>query len=380
MKALKRRIGQPDAIVATPLDERLKRVQEARAVVLREPLGHGGVGHATTQSLTPRRKAIGVARLVFSPVSDENLSDDRFVLIVGSPRSGTSLLRVVLSSSGELCGHPFEPQYILDLYRRFGFTITDVPGALELLISHRMYPADKIDTTILRKALAGRTSMGLSEFLAVCYRVMRGGSDQTVLLKHPTLVLHAELVRRLFRNLRVIQCVRDPRATVLSQRTRWPSTNLWIAASRWEESIRAGRRLHRESGIPYMEMRYEDLLASPDSTCRTLCDFLQISFEPAMLVLDHVMNDFNPDKPGEFVEHHYRSFETQRVDRRRQFLTPLEVKLIETRCREGMELFGYAPTAPRVKPIEYRRFYVLVRWRVLSKAIRRLLRRSFARR
>ncbi len=306
------------------------------------------------------------------------MNDDRFILIVGNPRSGTSLLRVVLSSSGELCGHPLEPQYILNLYRRFGFTITDVPGALELLISHRMFPADMVDTTILRNALAGRTSMSLSEFLAVCYRVMRGGSDQTVLLKHPTLVLHTELIRRLFPNLRVIQCVRDPRANACSQRTRWPSTNLWTAASRWRESIRAGRRLHRESGIPYMEMRYEDLLASPDSTCRTLCDFLQIPFEPAMLALDHVMNDFNPHKPGEFAEHHYRSFETQRIDRWRQFLTPVEVKLIETRCREGMEEFGYAPTAPQVKPIEYCRYYVMARWPALSQAIRRILRRPSA--
>ena len=104
------------------------------------------------------------------------MNDDRFVLIVGSPRSGTSLLRRILSNSGELCGHPLEPQYILDLHRRFAFTVTDVAGALELLISHRMFPADKIDTTVLRNALAGRTSVDLSEFLAVCYRVMRGGS------------------------------------------------------------------------------------------------------------------------------------------------------------------------------------------------------------
>lgn len=308
------------------------------------------------------------------------MNDDRFVLIVGSPRSGTSLLRRILASSGELCGHPFEPQYILDLYRRFGFTITDVPAALELLISHRMFPADTVDTTILRNALAGRTSIDLSEFLAVCYRVMRGGSDQTVLLKHPTLVLHAELMRRLFRNLRVIQCVRDPRANAFSQRTRWPSTNLWTAASRWRESIRAGRRLHRESGTPYMEMRYEDLLTSPDSTCRRLCEFLQIPFEPAMLAVDHVMDDFNPGTPGESARHHYQSFETQRIDRWRQFLTPVEVTLIETRCREGMELFGYAPTAPQVNPIEYYRYYVTARRRALGKTLRRILRRRFARR
>jgi hypothetical protein len=285
-----------------------------------------------------------------------------------------------MTSSRELCVHPLEPQYILDLYQRFGFTINDVPGALELLISHRMFPADKMDASILRNALVGCASISLSEFLTVCYRVMRGGSDQTVLLKHPTLVLHNELMRRLFRNLRVIQCVRDPRANVFSQRTRWPSTNVWMAASRWRESIRAGRRLHSESGTPYLEIRYEDLVTSPDSTCRTVCDFLPIPFEPAMLALDYEMQDWNPNTPGEFAQRRYRSFETQRIDTWRQFLTPVEVKLIEARCREGMELFGYAPTAPQVKPIEYFRYYVSARRRALGRTIRRSLRRTFARR
>lgn len=306
------------------------------------------------------------------------MGDDRYVLIVGNPRSGTSLLRRVLSSSHELCGHPFEPQYILDLRRRFGFTITDVPGALELLTSHRMFPADHVDPTALRAAFAGRASVELSELLAVCYRIMRGGSDQAVLLKHPTLVLHAELMRRLFPHLRVIQCVRDPRANAHSQRTRWPATNLWTAASRWDESIRAGRRFHRESGTPYIEVRYEDLLTAPDSTCRTLCAFLEIPFEPEMLVLDHEMEEFNPDKPGEATRHRYRSFETQRIDKWREFLTPVEVKLIESRCREGMELFGYAPSAPRVKAFEYYRYYLTARRRALGKAMRRTLRRPFA--
>jgi hypothetical protein len=306
------------------------------------------------------------------------MTDDRFVLIVGNPRSGTSLLRQILSSTSELCGHPLEPQYILDLYRRFGFTITDVPAALELLTSHRMFPAGHIDRAALKRALAGRSSIDLSEFLAVCYRIMKGNSDRAVLLKHPTLVLHAQLVRRLFPNSHVIQCVRDPRANAHSQRTRWPSTSLWNSASRWSASIRAGRRLHKESGAPYMEMRYEDLLTSPDRTCRTVCDFLQIAFNPGMLLVDHVMNAFSPDNPGEPTAHHYRSFEAHRIDQWRKFLTPVEVKLIENRCRDGMEEFGYPLTAPQVSPIEYYPYYVSVRGRALGKTIRRVLRRRLA--
>jgi hypothetical protein len=302
------------------------------------------------------------------------MSDDRYVLIVGSPRSGTSLLRRVLSHSAGLCGHPLEPQYILDLYQRFGFTISDVAGALDLLVSHRMFPAELINAAVLRNRLGGRPSIDLAEFLAVCYRVMRGDSAQTVLLKHPTLVVHPEVMRRLFPNLRIIQCVRDPRANILSRRTRWPATNLWTAATLWSESIQAGRRFHAETGTPYVEIRYEDLLTSPESTCRTLCEFLHVPFEPAMLVVDYAMDEFTPSQPGVSDTHHFQSFEAQRIDNWRRFLEPAEVRLIESRCREGMELFGYAPTTPRVNPVEYYGYYCTERGRAEGKALRRRLR------
>ena len=303
------------------------------------------------------------------------MNADRYILIVGSPRSGTSLLRQVLSRSSALCGHPLEPQYILDLHERFGFTITDVPAAIDLLVSHRMFPAELINATVLRHSLGRRTSIDLSEFLALCYRVMRGASDQPVLLKHPTLILHPELMRRLFPTLRVIQCVRDPRANILSRRTRWPATNVWTAATLWGESIRAGRRFHTDSGTPYIEVRYEDLLTSPETTCRTLCEFLEIPFEPAMLAVDYEMDEFHPDRPGEAGGHRYRSFEAQRIDKWRQFLAPAEVKLVETVCRDGMAQFGYAPAIPRVNPFEYYGYYLTERGRALAKTSRRTLRR-----
>jgi hypothetical protein len=44
-----------------------------------------------------------------------------------------------------------------------------------------------------------------------------------------------------------------------------------------------------------------------------------------------------------------------------------------------MELFGYTPTAPKVKPIEYLRYYLRARWRVLNDTTRGILRRRFAR-
>lgn len=300
---------------------------------------------------------------------------NRFVVVVGSPRSGTSLLRTILKSSDALCVHTLEPQYILDLYRRFGRTIKNVPAATELLVSSRKFPHDLVDAGLLREKLTGRSSMSLSEFLHICYGLMKGPTDRAVVLKHPTLILHVDLIRDLFPDLRIIQCVRDPRANAFSQRTRWPSTNLWYAASRWRATIQAGRKLKNERRIPYLEVRYEDLVTAPEPTCRAICSFLQIPFEPSMLAPDHVQRDWNPNNPGHGAKRKYQSFETQRIDKWKAYLTPVEIRLIEARCREGMEQFGYPALNPEVKPGDYYRYYLNARRGALKKTVRQILRR-----
>ena len=301
---------------------------------------------------------------------------EHFVIVAGSPRSGTSLLRTVLTSSDSLVVHRTEPHYILDLYQRFGHTVTDVPKAIELLVSHEKFPRDQVDLLALRKDFNGHASLSLSEFLRTALRGFgRAKPGKPLVLKHPAFILHLDLVRSLFPDFRVIHLVRDPRANVMSQRTRWPSTSLWDAATRWRKSVQQGRRWQQRGLAPYLEVRYEDLVTTPETTCRAICDFLEIPFDPSLLTFDHVEREWNPSNPGEGSKRHYQGFERQRIDKWRKFLTPLEVKLIEDRCRQGMEWFGYEATEPAVELGVYTPFYLAERRTALKKSMRRMRRR-----
>jgi hypothetical protein len=300
---------------------------------------------------------------------------DQFVVVAGSPRSGTSLLRTILAGSNQLCVHKTEPHYLLELHRRFGDVIADVPKAVEFLLAHEKFPADEIAADELRSAVAGRTSVTLSELLVATYRLLnKAHPSRAVVLKHPAFILHLDLIKNLLPNLVVIHCIRDPRANVHSQRTRWPATSMWEAASKWRASIRAGRRWQQRGVTPYLEVRYEDLVTAPKATCRTLCEFLRIPFEPSLLAFDHVEREWNPARPGEGSKRHYQGFEHHRIDNWKKFMTPAEIKLIEDRCHEGMKLFGYALTTPPVNAREYVPYYVRERRKALKRSIRRLKR------
>jgi hypothetical protein len=91
-----------------------------------------------------------------------------------------------------------------------------------------------------------------------------------------------------------------------------------------------------------------------------------------MLTFDHMEREWNPTKPGEGSKRHYQGFERQRIDKWKTFLTPLEVKLIEERCRQGMAWFGYETTEPSVALREYVPFCLKQRRRALMKSIRRM--------
>jgi hypothetical protein len=301
---------------------------------------------------------------------------ESYVVVAGSPRSGTSLLRTILTNSDALVVHKTEPHYVLELYARFGHTVTKVPDAVEFLASHEKFPSDEVDLDALREEMKGRASVSLSELLRTALRgLTRAAPGKPLVLKHPSFILHLDVVKMLFPDLRVIHAVRDPRANVMSQRTRWPSTGLWEAATRWQASVREGRRWQARGMTPYLEVRYEDLLTAPDATCSSICGFLGIAFDPSLLMFDHVEREWNPNRPGEGSKRHYQRFEPQRIDKWKKHLTPFEVKLIEDRCRQGMELFGYEPTKAQIALAEYLPFYFAERRRAFRKSVKRTRRR-----
>lgn len=301
--------------------------------------------------------------------------EDRFVVVAGSPRSGTSLLRTILTRSDALVVHKTEPHYVLELYRQFGHTVTDLPRAFDFLATHEKFPKEHVDVDAVRAEFKGRTSASLSEVLrAALRRFAQTRPGRPLVLKHPSFILHLNVIKTLFPDLRVIHSVRDPRANVMSQRTRWPSTNLWEAASRWRASIREGRRWQQRGVTPYLEVRYEDLVRTPEAVCSGICEFLGIPFEPALLDFDHVEREWKPTNPGEGAKRHYQGFEQQRVDKWKKHMQPAEVKLIEDRCAEGMALFGYERMNPAIDLTTYAPYYISERRKALRKSIKRMRR------
>jgi hypothetical protein len=221
-----------------------------------------------------------------------------YVFVVGCPRSGTTLLGRIVGAHPEIAMLP-ETHWIPQLARsRRGITsdghVTD--ELVDWLVSYYRFPRLKLDPEEVRELIAGGVSY--PEFVAALfdlYACKRG--KPLAAEKTPNYVAELPLLHALFPQARFVHLIRDGRDVCLSalswerkqadfaERLRtWNEDRLVTAALWWKTFVALGRQAGNELGDGlYHELRYEELVASPEPTCRTLCDFLDVEYHDAML-------------------------------------------------------------------------------------------------
>ena len=213
--------------------------------------------------------------------------------IVGSARSGTTLLRLMLNAHPEVAIPP-ESRFITELWR--GRPRVDADELLNALEAHERFrlwdlPIDAVRAELAaahaRPAGPGPWRLDYVDVITAAYvayaRANSGKSrwgDKT-----PRYVEHIPLIASLYPSSRFIHLLRDGRNVALSYadvpfgpKTAARAAALW--AKRVSAGIEGGRPL---GGARYLELRYEDLVDDPESHVRVLCDFLLLDFDRGML-------------------------------------------------------------------------------------------------
>lgn len=202
--------------------------------------------------------------------------------IVGAPRSGTTLLRLMLDAHPALAMPPetgFLPA-VLALRSRAG------PEAfLSLVTGFETWPDFGLEVRDLGTALRDLTPFSLADAVRAFYRLYarrfgkRLWGDKT-----PDYGLHLPAIQSLLPEARFIHLIRDGRDVALSLRPLWfaPSRRMQDLARHWVQRVSTTRALGRGSP-PYLEVRFEDLVRRPADQLALLCRFLDLDYDPAML-------------------------------------------------------------------------------------------------
>ena len=203
--------------------------------------------------------------------------------IVGSARSGTTLLRLILNAHPEVAVPP-ESRFITELWT--GDDEVDVDAFLSALDDHRLFGVWNIEIDEVRREIGATGRVRYADAVEAAYRAWAKAKHKSCWGdKTPRYIENIPLLARLWPEAKFVHQIRDGRNVVLSYGdVPFGPKTLGKAADLWAKRVTAGLAEGRKLGpARYLEIRYEEFVANPASQAKTLCDFLDIDFDPDML-------------------------------------------------------------------------------------------------
>jgi len=189
------------------------------------------------------------------------------IFVIGSPRSGTTLVRLILDSHPNIsCGE--ETHFLRDLEAVVGRN-------WDLVATYGLPREWWIER------LRGLYDTFQAEVLA------RNGKARWA-EKDPTYTLHVPFIEELFPSAVFVHLLRDGHDVVASFRDRWGYKSAARAArTEWARYVEAARHLGRRlPGDRFLELRYEVLVAEPETQGQRLFEFLGEPWDPSVLEFD----------------------------------------------------------------------------------------------
>jgi hypothetical protein len=209
-----------------------------------------------------------------------------FPVIVGVPRSGTTLLRMMLDSHSELAIPP-ETGFLLGKRtddstinaREFAREMTAFPSDAPAWVDFGIEAAD-----FLEQVHALPLEAGVGDVLRLFYRIYasrhgkRRAGDKT-----PSYVNAMPAVAHALPEARFIHIIRDGRDVALSWRQTWfaPTKDISGLINSWSGMILGAREA--VAGLRYREVFYADLVRDPAAVLQGICEFIDLRYEPEML-------------------------------------------------------------------------------------------------
>lgn len=180
--------------------------------------------------------------------------------------------------------------------------------------------------------------------------------------------------------LRIVHMLRDPRDRYQASLEKWPDGRgrAGGAVARWNYSLRLAERHRRTHPDGYLIVRFEDLVADPETTLREVCRFLGEPFHPAMMEMGEAPTHrrrIMGDTPGVV------DLSGDYIGRFRHGVPPAELAYIQDHAGAGMRRHGYEPVPVPMGRTERLRYLLVdtpdqtlrrIAWRAVEAAQQRL--------
>lgn len=276
--------------------------------------------------------------------------------IVGSPRSGTTLLQAMLSSHPRLATPPetkFFQKHDPALPRHGGDPLPAdrLDAYLDSLFASSDWREIGLPREELESAIRAGDRSARSIFLTILSAYQARVGRPRLGEKTP---LHARCVPRIrsvFPDAKFIHIHRDPRDVVASMlQMQWTQGTVRSEARTWRKTL--CEHLRCLTTLPptcYTGVRFETLVEKPEEELRRLCEFLGESFNPAMLEFHDRETTGYHQREEQWKGMTRRPLTNQSIGRFKKDLTRRQIAQVERIVGPLLERFGYESHVGRQK-------------------------------
>ncbi len=279
-------------------------------------------------------------------MSPSERDPDRPIFIVACPRSGTTLLQLMLHGHPRIAIPP-ETRFLLPTYfERLSFGDLEVRRNRRRVARFVQRPKTRFrDLGLNRRRVRRQIAAGpptLGSLLATVYSSYaerferpRWGD------KRPAYHGYIEVLLRLFPDAQIVHLVRDPRDCVASlKRVPWWKQSVYHSISAWAQSIDNTDEALRRWPRAVTRVSYEQLVADPEPNLRELAEALGEEYDPQMAEPERLSGVAVPER-----KHWHANTRggpsPKFIGRWRSDLEPWEVELCEHVLAGRMERLGY---------------------------------------
>ena len=226
----------------------------------------------------------------FSMHKNDNLNP---FFIIGSGRSGNTLLRRILNEHSELYIPPetYVMGETIDIFKRN--RNMEWPHLVRLIYStYQFHPEfdtfdiNNLSQLVMQVSNDPKEHRSLSHIFNSFYEYYKNSHSLTGKRwgdKTPYNTFYLNNIHKVFPEAQFIHIIRDPYDSIYSYVKSGIYSNYIDAATRWKKSIELSCDFGHKFPNKYYEIKYEELVNEPESYIKEICAFLTINFEKKML-------------------------------------------------------------------------------------------------
>ena len=285
------------------------------------------------------------------------------IFIIGNPRSGTTLLRLMLTSHRSIVIPP-EGGFAVWFYDKYTEQINNtgveaaLPEFVDDVLQSRKFQFWGISHKGLLSYLQQKKRVSYSDLVSGVYEYYgltvgrsfnRWGDKNNYYLKH------INTIKRMFPDANFVHIVRDGRDVACSYRQLYLNQSsseyspklpfdIEEIATEWNANVQMARDSFSQfEWKNVVEIRYEDLVEQAAFSLRVICTFLGEEYDPEMM--QYYMNNRNHSLvPKEFLgwkERNLQPIDDSAIQKYIHELTNVEVETFNHIAKDQLEYYDY---------------------------------------